>query len=208
MILCDFSDENKDNEILSIAQNIIFAYSNGKVMTPKHVAVGLAVHQATRSKKLINLLHSTADSISYKDVLVLRDSIAQNEINNFFKNECVYIPKGMVPNRFLQFAADNIDIIEETLDGKDTFHATQIAVFQRNTDEKEKIDDITIKPLRLNIPTNFHDRVPSNYNKSNRAKPIFENTDLPKLVHQRFIVNNNQNLAWVGSQKCKVSKTK
>ena len=46
-------------------------------------------------------------------------------------NEYVPIPTNLNRNSFFQFAADNIDILEETLDGKDTFHATQMVVFQR-----------------------------------------------------------------------------
>ena len=34
------------------------------------------------------------------------------------------VPPNLLEGKFLQFAADNIDIIEETLDAKGTFHAT------------------------------------------------------------------------------------
>ena len=40
------------------------------------------------------------------------------------------VPSNLVENQFVQFAADNIDIIEDVLDGKGTFHATQCAAFQ------------------------------------------------------------------------------
>ena len=36
----------------------------------------------------------------------------------------------LLEGNFVKFAADNIGIIEETLDGKETFHATQMAAFQ------------------------------------------------------------------------------
>ena len=38
------------NRMLSISQDIIFAVTNGRKLTPKHVGLGLTVHQATRSK--------------------------------------------------------------------------------------------------------------------------------------------------------------
>ena len=41
------------------------------------------------------------------------------------------VPTNTVPGLFLQLAADNTDINEETLDGKNTTHATSMVVFQR-----------------------------------------------------------------------------
>lgn len=41
------------------------------------------------------------------------------------------VPPNLAESRFLQFAADNIDIIKDALDGKGTFHATQMVAFQR-----------------------------------------------------------------------------
>ena len=41
------------------------------------------------------------------------------------------IPSNISPGPFIQIAADNNDINEETLDGKNTTHATTIAVYQR-----------------------------------------------------------------------------
>ena len=36
------------------------------------------------------------------------------------------VPPNLVPGKFVHFAVDNIDILDESLDGKDTFHATQV----------------------------------------------------------------------------------
>lgn len=41
------------------------------------------------------------------------------------------VPTNIAPDPFLQLAADNTDINEETLDGKNTTHATSMVVFQR-----------------------------------------------------------------------------
>ena len=41
------------------------------------------------------------------------------------------VPTNIVPGPFLQLATDNTDINEETLDGKNTTHATSMVVFQR-----------------------------------------------------------------------------
>ena len=52
----DSEDENQnddDNRILSVAQDIVFGTSKGKMWTPKHIGLGCTLHQATRSKQLV-----------------------------------------------------------------------------------------------------------------------------------------------------------
>ena len=44
------------------------------------------------------------------------------------------IPSNLMHGKFVHFSADNIDINDATLDGKNTFHATQIAAWQRGPD--------------------------------------------------------------------------
>ena len=39
--------------VLSIAQHMMFVILEGKIFTPKHVGLGLSIHQATRSKGLV-----------------------------------------------------------------------------------------------------------------------------------------------------------
>ena len=40
-------------------------------------------------------------------------------------------PPNLVSNRFIHFTCDNIDINDSSLDGKNSFHATQVAAWQR-----------------------------------------------------------------------------
>jgi hypothetical protein len=41
------------------------------------------------------------------------------------------VPHNLKDKAFTHFTADNIDINDSTLDGKNTFHATQMAAWQR-----------------------------------------------------------------------------
>lgn len=108
LLVCNESRSDiKENQILSICQDIIFACSNGRTYTPKHIGLGMLVHQETRSKKLVEAIHSCGHSISYIDTLRVRNSIAQEEINLYLENDQVTIPRQLVSNRFVQFAADN-----------------------------------------------------------------------------------------------------
>ena len=50
---------------LSIAQDIVHAVSKGKALTPKHVGLGMTLHQATCSKDLVNIFHKAGHGISY-----------------------------------------------------------------------------------------------------------------------------------------------
>ena len=52
--------DNKHNcqsRILSIAQDVVYTASGDKYLTPKHIGMGSTLHQATRSKELVNLFH-------------------------------------------------------------------------------------------------------------------------------------------------------
>ncbi|KAK1895875.1 (-)-kolavenyl diphosphate synthase TPS10 chloroplastic [Dissostichus eleginoides] len=139
-LLCtdDDDQENMDKQtvntkLLSIAQDIVFLASGGQRPTPKHIGIGVAVHQATRSKGLVQLLHAAGHSISYESVLRTDTAIANEAVKQYFDNGRVFIPQNFVNAKlpgYIMYANDNIDINEETLDGKGTFHASQTAAFR------------------------------------------------------------------------------
>ena len=83
-MLCAGDNDNEEGtnvemkmRVLSICQDIVFLASRGRELTPKHVGLGLAVHQATRSKQLLHLLHLAGHSISYETVLRMDNTIAK-----------------------------------------------------------------------------------------------------------------------------------
>ncbi len=47
-----------DQTVCSIAQEIVYGVSIRRMLTPKHVGLGLALHQATRSEALVELFHA------------------------------------------------------------------------------------------------------------------------------------------------------
>ena len=102
-------------------------------MTPKHIGLGMTVHQATRSKQLVDLLHEACHSVSYDMVRRIDTSVSEHVLQKFLDNDHVFIPRGIQEGRFAHFSADNVDILEETLDGKNSFHATHIAVWHRGS---------------------------------------------------------------------------
>ena len=48
------------------------------------------------------------------------------------------ILSNLVEHNLLQFSADNMNIIEETLDGQGTVHAAQVIVFQRGIPRRRR----------------------------------------------------------------------
>ena len=58
------ADADMKHRILSMCQDILFIASRGRKLTPTHVGLGLTVHQATRSKELVQLLYNAAHTVS------------------------------------------------------------------------------------------------------------------------------------------------
>ena len=112
-------------------------------MDPKHIGLALSLHQKTRSRKYVNLFNRVGHCLSYNQVRPIDTSLAQQTLQTLDKvTEAVTPPNllaGLPPEHsqvskrspILQVTADNIDILTDTLDGKNTFHGTQMVAFQR-----------------------------------------------------------------------------
>ena len=72
------------------------------------------------------------------------------------------LPVNLTPNRFSHFTADNIDINDSTLDGKDTFHATQVAALQRGPEEMIVFATVNASSSerKLNVPEVMNTLIP------------------------------------------------
>lgn len=119
-----------ERHILAIAQDIIHATSHGRVKTPKHVGLAMSVRHMTGSKQLITMLNRLGHCLSYDETERIDTSLAL-EVLAKSENLGVCIPSNIVPGGFVQVAGDNNDINEETLDGKQTTHATTLVLYQR-----------------------------------------------------------------------------
>ena len=54
----------------------------------------------------------------------------------------VYVPPELLKNRFVHFAADNLDFMEDTPDGKRTFHRAVLAAYQSQEEECKAVNVI------------------------------------------------------------------
>ena len=169
--LDDNHDSFRQTRILSIAQDVMYTARGDKYLTPKHIGLGSTVHQATRSKELVNLLHRAGHVMSYRDVIKLDTALAENTLKTMDEHGAV-VPPNLVRGRFVHFSTDTVDINEATLDAKDTFHATQIAAWQRGPPNINLLDDITLSNTQtLRIPDAMNDIIPAT-NRGNIELPF------------------------------------
>ena len=80
---------------------------------------------------MVKLFHKAGHILSYDQILHVDTGLAESVLNTLDEETGAAIPPNLVQGSFVHFSADNIDILDETMHGKDTFHATQIAAWQR-----------------------------------------------------------------------------
>ena len=76
---------NKKSETLRLSREM-----------PQQLAVGLAVHQLTRSKELVNMLHGFGMSVEYNRVMRVEAQIEATVLERMEQNGGVYLPPNIV----------------------------------------------------------------------------------------------------------------
>ena len=117
---------DNDRKLTSIAQDILYLASKGRVATPKHMALGMAIRHWTGSSNLITLLNGFGHSISHSAVLEYDTALANMELT---RNNIV--PDGFKPEVHTTLIWDNNDFMEETRSGAGTTHNTNGIIVQR-----------------------------------------------------------------------------
>ena len=93
------------------------------------VGVGVLAHQQTRSRSLTDLLHKLGVSVDYTCILSIETQLA-GAVARHSADQGFYVPPALAKGQFIYFAAANSDFSEDTPEGKNTLHATAMAVFQ------------------------------------------------------------------------------
>ena len=70
------------NNICSTAQDIIYLASGKKKLTPKHIGLGLTLHQATRSEKLVEMFHAAGHTIGMDTIRRIDTTIASDIVDS------------------------------------------------------------------------------------------------------------------------------
>ena len=123
----------EERHILTLSQDMIHCASHARIKTPKYVGLAMSVRHLTGAKQLINMLNIMGHCSSYEDVeaVDIGLSIAREMIAQSNNHLVVITPSNISPGAFVQAAADNNDINEETLDGKHTTHSTSVVLYQK-----------------------------------------------------------------------------
>ena len=111
----------------SFSQDLIFAITNGKIKTSKHITLGLALKGMTNSKKVINILNRYGHSCSYT---VLEELETEATFSSTTRSDVC--PDDIVHSSDLctGLAFNNFDRFVDTASGKDTLHDTVGIIFQ------------------------------------------------------------------------------
>ena len=112
----------------------------------------MTLHQATRSKDLIRLFHKAGHTLNYEQVVRVDTALAENTLESIDYETGAVIPPNFVEDKFVHFIADNIDNLDETLDGKNTFHATHVAAWERGQLSDRVLVTLSPSSCKLDIP--------------------------------------------------------
>ena len=82
----------QETRVLSIAQDLVYSVSGDRRWTPKHVGLGSSLHQATRSKKLVEMFPNAGHTISYLDVRRFDTALAKHTFSTMNTENGTVIP--------------------------------------------------------------------------------------------------------------------
>jgi len=87
--------------------------------------------------------------LSYDQILQVDTGLAESVLKSLDPETGSVMPPNLLPGKFVHFSADNIDILDETMDGKNTFHATQIATWQRGAESNLTLENLKPSPKHI-----------------------------------------------------------
>ena len=116
-------------KVLSIGQDLVYCVSHGRVKTPKHVALSVAVKQMTGSSKVVDLLNHFGHGVSGSQLSEIDTAMAERVIEEQ-QGQPGFLPSNITAPTFVTLCWDNNDLREDSLSGKTT-HCTNGIVIQR-----------------------------------------------------------------------------
>lgn len=105
---------------------------------------------------MVELIHRAWHYASYDHVRRVDPILAVHNLQNFVDHKNTPILSNVVSDKFCQYAADNSDIIKETLDDMGTFDAIQYVVYQRGRAQHQKKKIYLGKAKSKSVPPEFH----------------------------------------------------
>ena len=112
--------------VCPFCQDILFCCRNGRVLTPKHVSLTMAVCRVTGSSEHITMLNKYGHTVSTSKLQEIE--VAVGKLRQLEGDE--HIPSNVVNHVPVMFVFDNNDFHEETPSGKCTTHCTNGIIIQ------------------------------------------------------------------------------
>ena len=97
------------------------------MITPFHLGTAAYLHHTFGSKMLIEYFAAAGITVPYHEVRRLLTSTSINALREVVPTQLVPLYQG---GRIIQEGDDNVDILNCTIDGKNTFHAMARVNFQ------------------------------------------------------------------------------
>lgn len=107
------------------------------VQTPLSTTVQttpLAIHSRVRDKNLVQSLSDVYIGFHYKKILELEKNVDQCVLQRMKNAGGFCLPVFVKKDENIWFAIDNIDLLEDTPTGQETFHGTVIVINQQDVD--------------------------------------------------------------------------
>ena len=124
-------EDTQMKKVLSLCQDMLFVYSNGRIQTPKSLALGMTVRQLTRSSQLTDVLNGFGHCVSRNAVLSHETDLARLSMTTESN-----IPKDIVKNKFTCLVFDNDDFAE---DSRNQTHVLGGIAIQRESEAFESV---------------------------------------------------------------------
>ena len=141
---------SKDANIVSIAQDLVYAESKGRKQTHKSLALGMTVRQMTGSVRLLRILHGLGHTAS--TATVYRHDTALAIASSDGARKEMTIPRNVSANTFTTIVWDNNDFDEETVSGKGTTHVANGIVLQNKVVRPTLREKKTVSKKNRTIP--------------------------------------------------------
>ena len=115
--------KKKELRKIGVAHALMQFCKNEGYLSPLLLAIGLFVHKVSRSRLLVDVLHSVGFSVSYSEILMFEKCAAVSSIKF---DDLASDSELESENVFWQFIADNFDHNEDTTTGANTTHVMDI----------------------------------------------------------------------------------
>ena len=98
MMSDDTDGTDLHRRVMAVGQDLLYNVSRGRVKTPKHVSLAMAVKNLTGSSQVVSLLNRFGHTVSYNELLYLESSIALKTVQK--EREQVTVPSNIRPHVF------------------------------------------------------------------------------------------------------------